>query len=839
MNKKIVGIFVMTLLIVATVLPVAGTMNVNRITAEENLEYGYENVQNVNPIPGSRDGWALQWSQSYGGYGHSQHAQPVGDIDEDGVNEVIIGGYGSQGARILFYNADTETYEQEHFWNYPGGAYNGVPSGVCILDLDDDGDLEFVASFEYGGKNGILAYDWDGATLTELDYYTGTGYDFAFDVYACDYDDDGTVEVIIANAPEYGTGIYHVTALEWVDDGFEHSASWQCMDTGQECPMVWSGDPDNDGDTEIVAACSDSQAAYVLSYDGSDWVQEAKIPLGTSVYAIALGDLDGDGIDEIEIGGLDTDVYIYKYQDGDYVEVWSHDYTGEQGIIEAVAIGDADNDGINEFLVGTHIVHVLQWNETLGDYEEEATLIDSTGRLSGVIIGDCDSDGLNEVKATEIFDGGTGGEFIYKNYDSTPPVTAHAFDPATPDGENGWYISCVTVTLDTTDEHTRAAKTEYKLDGGIPVEHFGPWPFDFVECDCTHTLEYRSTDVAGNVEAWKGPFDLKIDTTLPTITLTKTTIIPWIKIKFTADVDDECSGINRVEWYVDNNPVETDNSPGPYEYTWTGTGSHTVTAVAYDNAGNSNTESMSTPHSRIQIRNQNSQPFLNRIFLNILERFPNLFPILRYIMGAYIERFKPEKPEMAPEPPKDEPKDEIPVPAPETPVEEPPKEDKPAEPKEQEKTEEPDDQEEPILVFDISVEEKFKLGEPIPVIATLTNNGKKSIRVSEMNFKTGTVDFFIRTPDGYTIHYIGPVNDSEMRLWRLMPEESQSIDMDIVKSGLFGIDPPSHTDLSYEFVEGEYAIRGHYKSYPVTPLTSLDFWEGELDSPTYEFTILG
>ena len=33
-------------------------------------------------------GWDLQWDYQYGGNGHAQFAQPVGDIDEDGVNEV-------------------------------------------------------------------------------------------------------------------------------------------------------------------------------------------------------------------------------------------------------------------------------------------------------------------------------------------------------------------------------------------------------------------------------------------------------------------------------------------------------------------------------------------------------------------------------------------------------------------------------------------------------------------------------------------------------------------------------------------------------------------------------
>jgi len=482
MEKKIIGILVSTMFIFVTIFPVAAKMNVSLdITEKNNL--------------GLRDGWGLQWSHAYGGYGHSQHTQPIGDIDEDGVNEVIIGGYGSEGARILFYNDVTQTYEQEYFWNYPGSTYNGVPSGVCVIDLDNDGELEFAASFEYGGRNGIFAYDWDGTTLTELDYYNGIGYDFAFDVYACDYDDDGIEEVIIANAPEYGTGVYHVTALEWVNDQFVHSASWQCVDTDQECPMVWSGDPDNDGVTEVVAACSYSYSAYVLSYDGNDWVQEDKIYIGTSIYAVSLGDLDGDGIDEIEIGGENTDAYIYKYQNGGYEMVWSHDYTGEEGIIEGSAIGDADNDGLNEFCVGTHIVHILQWNEHTQTYIEEATLTSSTGRLAGVVIGDCDTDGLNELKATEIYGGAsTGSEFIYKYYDETSPITTCELAGEMKDDI---YISEVTVYLNATDDHSGVDYTRYKLDSEQWQEYQNPF---IVSEAGTHKVKFYSVDIYGNEE---------------------------------------------------------------------------------------------------------------------------------------------------------------------------------------------------------------------------------------------------------------------------------------------------------------------------------------------------
>ena len=96
--------------------------------------------------------------------------------------------------------------------------------------------------------------------------------------------------------------------------------------------------------------------------------------------------------------------------------------------------------------------------------------------------------------------------------DTTPPVTtAGGYDAA-------WHNSAVTVTLSAVDNPggSGVAKTEYKLDAsswttGTSVTV--PAPGDHSR-DGLHTVSYRSTDVAGNVEAAKS-CQVKIDTTAP------------------------------------------------------------------------------------------------------------------------------------------------------------------------------------------------------------------------------------------------------------------------------------------------------------------------------------
>jgi hypothetical protein len=63
---------------------------------------------------------------------------------------------------------------------------------------------------------------------------------------------------------------------------------------------------------------------------------------------VALGDLDGDGVDDIVVGGLDGVVSAYR---GNGSRLWTYN-TGTASMEGKAAIGDINNDGRNEVIVG-------------------------------------------------------------------------------------------------------------------------------------------------------------------------------------------------------------------------------------------------------------------------------------------------------------------------------------------------------------------------------------------------------------------------------------------------------------------------------------------------------
>ncbi|MGB9683546.1 MAG: carboxypeptidase regulatory-like domain-containing protein, partial [Candidatus Bathyarchaeales archaeon] len=398
-------------------------------------------------------GWYEQWSYAYGGYGHSQFAQPIGDLDGDGINEVIVGGYESLGngrCRILSYDAATGTYVEEYSWTHGGGTYNS-PSGATMLDLDGDGQLELIVSWAYSGSNdGVWAYKWDGTTLTPLDHWYGG---FVFDVYAGDYDDDGVKEVLVANAPWGVTYDAHVVALGWEDGHFVEEAKWLHPSYPYyECMMLWTGDVDIDGKTEIVLSIADSYytngGTWALEYSGGTWTYTLvymDLINGGTHYGVVAGDVNGNGIPEIGIGnnpsgytGAGAVLVEWDPTTSTYKKVWEGTWATEYGIIEAVYIGDADNDGNNEFIAGGGYIHIIGWDGT--KYYEKATITQTSGMLAGAIIGDCDSDGKNEIKACDIIGYGPGKEWIFKYAEAPTPLPTWEFKYFGTTGVNGKLV---------------------------------------------------------------------------------------------------------------------------------------------------------------------------------------------------------------------------------------------------------------------------------------------------------------------------------------------------------------------------------------------------------------
>ncbi|TDD72611.1 carbohydrate-binding protein [Jiangella aurantiaca] len=92
------------------------------------------------------------------------------------------------------------------------------------------------------------------------------------------------------------------------------------------------------------------------------------------------------------------------------------------------------------------------------------------------------------------------------------PTVSATVAPAEPDGQDGWYVTPVTVTLSADDPD---ADIEYRVGEGEWTAYTGPVTLDE---DGTHTVAYRATNAAGTSEA--GTVEVAVDVTAPETTAT-------------------------------------------------------------------------------------------------------------------------------------------------------------------------------------------------------------------------------------------------------------------------------------------------------------------------------
>jgi hypothetical protein len=362
-----------------------------------------------------KEDYGLQWEMNYGSdpnWGaRYQGPQPIGDCDNDGLNELLIGGRDGM-LRVMEWNENKQTYDENrrihgpyyHWLNLLQifGLSNGPmdPGGFAIGDLTGDGKNE-VAGTWMAGVHKYFFGDYRLIGFNPWIFNNGGGNP---DCLIGDYDDDGRNELIMSGGPIIdGAQIPELIIYEWRSGRLIKEAEWD--DPGIDGYIFYSGigDADNDGDNEIV--CGNANKVIVLDWNTDNDVFDTtviKITHGWEGYPFAniIKDSDMDGLNEIHVSYYGPRISIFEWDGNSYEIKYEKDWPGEGLLIEALDVGDVDDDGKPEVCAGTDIIHILQWNgET---YEEEALIDETFGDLAVLCIGDCDNDGKNEINAGSV-----------------------------------------------------------------------------------------------------------------------------------------------------------------------------------------------------------------------------------------------------------------------------------------------------------------------------------------------------------------------------------------------------------------------------------------------------
>jgi len=223
-------------------------------------DYNKGTVWGINGDSTNVPGFPIETEQ----YIHSSPA--LGDIDDDGWLEIVVGvGWGTTGRENIVYA-----------WNHNGALLSNWPqetdaimkSPPALGDIDGDGVLEVVigSGKHYGCSTGkkLWAWNFDGSSVSGFpveppspNSWISGSYDMPYDPILADIDGDDTIEIIIAHHGSYGITIVESDSPRTSEERFV--AELHGLEVS---PVV--DDVDGDGELEVLAGGGDTNGIIVI-----------------------------------------------------------------------------------------------------------------------------------------------------------------------------------------------------------------------------------------------------------------------------------------------------------------------------------------------------------------------------------------------------------------------------------------------------------------------------------------------------------------------------------------------------------------------------------------------
>lgn len=290
------------------------------------------------------------WQKSWGGRFDRLRDIEIGDVDGDGIDELVLATHDSGVVAVVNVDAEgkvTSVVEMD-------GKADTFVHEIEIGDIDGDGKLEFFATpsdrnrADASQAGGVVMYRWNGSSYDRswVEKQEGT---HAKEILATDLDGDGRSELFSVLEAELGADkrIAHPVEIRQytlnADGSFSHSVLGTIDD--RQTRFLVPGDFDGDGRAELIAASMKTGVYHFAppapgSPAGTAWTRTLVDNNSSGFeHAAWATDLDGDGR---------TELYVAA---DDQRELKRYDWTGK---------------GFKRSLLGKLDADVLTWNITDG-----------------------------------------------------------------------------------------------------------------------------------------------------------------------------------------------------------------------------------------------------------------------------------------------------------------------------------------------------------------------------------------------------------------------------------------------------------------------------------------
>jgi hypothetical protein len=284
----------------------------------------------------------------------------VADVDGDGHKDIL--GAAIDDGDIAWWKNDGAfpiTWTKQTVAPSFGGA-------IFVYAEDVDGDLDTdilgaaanrdqIAWWSNGGQDSIV---WSKQIIAG-------GYTQAHEVYACDLDKDGDMDVLGASA-----GLSHITW--WRNDGGDPIV-WTAQTIDSACPgarSVHAEDLDSDGDMDVVSAALVSNEVSWYRNEGGDPIVWNEFVINSVFYGshmVRIADIDGDNDPDIVGAAYAINQIAWWENQGGSPLVWvKHTVSSMLGGAVTACPADIDNDGDIDILGTGQPSGDVMWWENLG-----------------------------------------------------------------------------------------------------------------------------------------------------------------------------------------------------------------------------------------------------------------------------------------------------------------------------------------------------------------------------------------------------------------------------------------------------------------------------------------
>jgi hypothetical protein len=337
------------------------------------------------------------------GSGPVQVSQPaVGDLDNDGRKEIVVGTHGRQ---LWVLNADGSVRAG---WPQTLPAEVAGAPAIGRIDGDQFPDIAvgFKGTMDPTGKGGVRAYRRDGSLIWERLTATDEAQDGVFSSPAI-----GNVDGVGGNEVVFGSFDFRVYVIQ--SNGTD-LPGWpkKLRDSIWSSPALF--DLDGDGKLEIIIGVDehlegppfntpDGGALYVFRPDGSILPGFPRFIDQTMMSSPAVGDIDGDGRPEIVVGGgvyytgnVGHKVYAY-HCDGSYVAGWPVSVEGQ--VFDSPALADLEGNGRLDVVISDENanVYAFRGNGTQIWKTKPKSFFGTSPNADNPVVADINGDGVPEI----------------------------------------------------------------------------------------------------------------------------------------------------------------------------------------------------------------------------------------------------------------------------------------------------------------------------------------------------------------------------------------------------------------------------------------------------------